>query len=195
MQKAVLLVFVSILVLSGCSTKKTSTLNQNGDATPQPVVEQKIEWKDLSRANPRISLKYPSTATVQDTPTTSAMLSLNFDFSDKQGNEELTLNVVRTKPTKAELEDLDTDLYNGHDRTFGTTKYSCYFRTNKYVKDQYTFLNRRYTGNAPDEGYRLDCTAPHGSNFVYLKYQNDLTDLALYRSREALITEMLASVQ
>lgn len=186
---------LTAVVLSACSTKKTSTINQNGDATPQPVVEEKIEWRDLSRSTPRISLKYPSNTTIQDQPTTSALLALSFEFADKKGNEEMTLNVVRTKPTKAELEDLETDLYNGQDRTLGSIKYSCYFRTNKYIKDQYTFLNRRYTGNLPDEGYRLDCVGPQGGNFVYLKYQNDLTDLAHYRSREDLIEQMLASVQ
>lgn len=195
MHKIAFLILASLIV-TGCANKNTTTsdLEPNSVAPQRAVVNESAKTENYTSTSLNLSFNIPQGTTVTDEPSPQSTAKISLKFPDMQSSENFSIQARSTQPTKQELEDLDTDNYNGSERTYGTTKATCYTRWNKYLKDQYKFKNQPIP-TYPDTGYRLDCfTKVSATTWVYLIYRNEIDDFNLYRTRQTIAEDILSSL-
>jgi hypothetical protein len=195
MRKIAFLILTALIVTS-CANQNTTTsdLAPNSVAPQRAIVNESSKTQKYTNTNLNLSFNIPQGTTVTDEPSPPSTAKISLKFPDMQPSESFSVQTRPTQPTKQELEDLDTDNYNGSERTYGTTKATCYTRWNKYLKDQYKFKSLPIP-TYPDTGYRLDCFAKiSATTWIYLTYRNEIDDFNLYRTRQTIAEDILSSL-
>lgn len=193
------LVISAAIILGACTNGSAkSAANSSPSATQQPVkTDNQIKYTTYQDSQTNLSFQHPQDFKVSPASASGdTRHSAQIETGEKDVKEVFRVEVKTKQPTKAELEDIDSDNYNGKDRTLNGIKYTCYERMNSYIKDTFKQKGQAYAGPTPDVGYRIDCFGKRkDGSFITVFYQNNVNDRHLLRRIQDSVTKILETAE
>ena len=194
----VLLICAGIL-LTACQNSSAKSQSQVTPRTSQQPVATvtHLKYVTFQDNQSNISFQHPQDYKVsQGSPSGDLIVSANIKTTNTNIKETFKVDLRKNQPTKTQIEDIDSDNYNGRDRTVNGIKYTCYERMNAYIKDTYKQKGQAYAGSAGDTGYRVDCFGRRkDGNYIHIFYQNDTNDRHLLRNIQQVITKIMETAE